>query len=624
MTDKKHKRPTDNLPKVSTEDAPPPVFQNAPGFPEWLLRFWPQAFIVVLLSLTFYGNTWNNEFALDDAVVVIRNEYVLEGFSGIPDILTKDAYDSYYKQIGTANQLYGGRYRPLSIVTFAIEQQFLGAIPKDQIDNVIRQSYDPAALHDKTFQWQLHVRHLFNVLWFALSMVVLLYFLRYVVFRSNPIAALIATIIFTIHPIHTEVVANIKSRDEIMSLLFICLTFICAFKTLEHKKRGWLIAAVASYFLAFLSKEYAITLIGLLPLSFYIFNKRSIKKSLVATLPYVPVVILYLCIRLPLMQHPLEAAQQDVQVNPYAYASNTEKTATVIATSLDYLKLLVFPIRLTSDYSYAQIPYKDYSWPIVWISLAVHLLLFALLIWLVWRRNLLGFAIAFFLANLLMVNNFVFDIGATMGERLIYHSSLGFAIAIGCLQYHLVDWIKSPLVARLLLALVMLILIALCGYKTINRNKDWKNDETLYFQDIKTSPNSFLISSNVASLLVNNSDFEPNEQKRIAQLRAGIQLFDKVLDMQRNYVLGYMNRAVAYLKLNNADSLVLNLDIIRNLYPIHQQLPEMYFYAGDLYQRKSRLQEAKAAFRISLELNPRFEPAEKGIKSVDSALSILK
>ena len=55
--------------------------------------------------------------AHDDGIVIVKNEYVQEGFAGLKGIFTKDAYDSYYRQLNTINQLSGGRYRPLSVST---------------------------------------------------------------------------------------------------------------------------------------------------------------------------------------------------------------------------------------------------------------------------------------------------------------------------------------------------------------------------------------------------------------------------------------------------------------------------------------------------------------------------
>ena len=54
------------------------------------------------------------------------------GFGGIGKILTRDAYDSFYTQGNAAQQFSGGRYRPLSIITFAIEQQLFGSTAKDK------------------------------------------------------------------------------------------------------------------------------------------------------------------------------------------------------------------------------------------------------------------------------------------------------------------------------------------------------------------------------------------------------------------------------------------------------------------------------------------------------------
>src|SRR5690606_21601064 len=147
-----------------------------------------------------------------------------KGFAGIGDILTKDAYDSYYRQLNTTNQLNGGRYRPLSIVTFAIEQQFFGAVPEDKVDSVLKQSvaYGVRGPQEQQLVRNMHVRHVVNVLIYMLSVVVILYFLRFIVFKEHHLMAFIAALLFTVRPIHTEVVANVKSRDEIMSFLFMC------------------------------------------------------------------------------------------------------------------------------------------------------------------------------------------------------------------------------------------------------------------------------------------------------------------------------------------------------------------------------------------------------------------
>lgn len=589
----------------------------------WYERWSVQAIIICMIAIALYANTFRHEYALDDTVVILRNEYVHKGFAGLPDILSKDAYCSYYEQLKTTNQLSGGRYRPLSIVTFAVEQQFFGAVARPEEDSVLRFdiSNERSAPYEVKFIEQMHVRHIVNVLLYALLGVVLLCFLRLIVFRSSPVTAFVAALLFVIHPIHTEVVANVKSRDEIMSLIFICLTFIFAYKyRAATDKKGFLVLGLFSYFLAFLSKEYAITLAVLLPLMFYLFNGNTPGKSLVSALPYYAVIIVYLAIRVQVLGPRNELSDDDIQINPYAWASGAEKMATEIATSLNYLKLLIFPHPLSSDYSYNQIPYKDFGNPIVWISVIVHLGLTAALVYYIRKRHVLGFAIAFFLLNLLMVNNFLFDIGATMGERLIFHASVGFVIALAYGMRQGIENIRSSQTQRLVAIPGLVLLIILCGYKTIDRNKDWKSDATLFMQDINTVPNSFLVNANVACMLINQSDFQPNEQASIAYLKRGVQLYTKVIGMQENYVLGYFNRSIGYLKLGYPDSMATDLDKILTLYPIHPRLPEMYYRAGMLFYEKGQYMSAKNALTVSAKLYPNDPSLQKALYQVDSIL----
>src|SRR5580698_4956253 len=92
------------------------------------VSFKVKAIILASVCFLFYANSVLNKYAFDDNGAILNNGYVQMGFSGIPKILTNDSYASYYNLMGAsaANQLSGGRYRPLSEITFAIEQQFFG------------------------------------------------------------------------------------------------------------------------------------------------------------------------------------------------------------------------------------------------------------------------------------------------------------------------------------------------------------------------------------------------------------------------------------------------------------------------------------------------------------------
>src|SRR6266480_1449337 len=113
-----------------------------------------QSVVLAVLGLIFYANSFTNLYAFDDGIVIQKNNYVQEGFRGIPRIFASDVYQSFYAQMGAEQQLSGGRYRPLSVATFALEQQLFGS------KEVVKPADDVAL-----------VRHVVNVFLFILSVV---------------------------------------------------------------------------------------------------------------------------------------------------------------------------------------------------------------------------------------------------------------------------------------------------------------------------------------------------------------------------------------------------------------------------------------------------------------------
>ena len=578
----------------------------------WYIDFRIHALLVGLLAIIFYMNTYSNEYALDDNLIIVKNEYVYEGLAGLGDIMTKDAFDSYTKQANSSNQLSGGRYRPLSIATFAIEQQFFGAIPTDKVDSVVSYARTPGPQETKLLN-NMHVRHVLNVFWYALCVITLLYFLRYIVFKNDPMIALIAAVIFTIHPIHTEVVANVKSRDEIMSLFFICCTFIFAFRYNERNKKWLLVAGLLSYLLAFLSKEYAVTLLVLLPLAFYLFNNYTISKSLSATLPYLAVIAVYAALRLHAVQPGTGETSTDVWNNPYALAGGGEKLATEIATNLNYLKLLLFPHPLTSDYSYNHIPYKNFGHPLVWLSIMVHCALFIGLVYFFRKRHVICFAIAFYLFNLLLISNIIFDIGATMGERLIFHSSVGFAIALAFLLFKGTEKVLPGKSGATLLVSLMLVIILMSGFAVIKRNADWKNNFTLFTSDIKIVPNSLLVNANLGVAYIDIADTAKDTAEKKKLLREGITLLYKALTLQTTCISARINKGLGYFRLEEPDSAKASFDKVLQLYPTYPKLPELYYNLGVLYFKRAQYAQAAGLWKTTLKLNPNYGAAQNAL-----------
>jgi hypothetical protein len=219
------------------------ILPSPPNKPQATLeKFAP--FILFALAFLLYVLTFGHGFVLDDPMSVELNQYVQKGISGIPDILTSN----YRAGVEGANSS-GQVYRPLSLIMFAIE-------------------HDLAP--NSTF-----LLHFINVLLYAFSAVAVWLLYRALLPNASYLLPFAAAVLFVAHPIHTEVVANIKSRDEILALLFIALSLWACVKYLQQNTIGWLLAMIGSYFLALLSKESAITMIPVFALIAYFVGKKK-------------------------------------------------------------------------------------------------------------------------------------------------------------------------------------------------------------------------------------------------------------------------------------------------------------------------------------------------------------
>src|SRR5690606_8485120 len=160
-------------------------------------------FLIFLISFLFYGNTIPNEFSMDDELVTLNHKNVSKGFNGIIPI---------FKERYVSNEQQSYEYRPIVLVTFAIEHQFTGGDP--------------------------HFSHFINILLYALTGVVLFFLLSRLFVQHHWILPASITFLFLIHPIHNEVVASLKNRDELLSFLFTLLS-IRAFLNFYDYQKKW-------------------------------------------------------------------------------------------------------------------------------------------------------------------------------------------------------------------------------------------------------------------------------------------------------------------------------------------------------------------------------------------------
>jgi protein O-mannosyl-transferase len=564
--------------------------------------------ILGLIAFIFYVNTYKNEFALDDGIVIHKNEYVMEGIAGIDSIMSRDAYHSFYKQMNAKAQLAGGRYRPLSIVSFAIEQQFIGSYPEGHLPPSNCWDYNANGKPDKAEDINndglyndndcltkgCMMRHLNNVLFYMIAVLLIYAMFRNHLFSKYPDMAFVATLLFCIHPIHTEVIANMKSRDEIFSMIFIALTFIYVFKYAETKQTKYMVWSAVNYFLALLSKEYAVTLAGVIPVTLWLLtDKFSLKNYFKLFCALGVALFVYFCIRFSIVVAKTGIPDTELLNNPYLLARGDQMKATKVFVWLKYLILLFFPYVLSSDYSYNSIPYRHFTSPEVWVSLIIYIGLLIYTYKLFRKKHPVAWGLIFFFANFLMIANLLFDIGATMGERLIFHSSLGWAVCIGWVFTEgSRKYFSSEKIHKAVLWSVLIILTVLFGIRTITRNEIWKNDITLFTHDVDVMPNSVLCLGNAGARWIDLSERPENKAHEKEYLEKAQKYLNHALELHPKYVNGYLNLGLAYFKLRDYNKAEEIWNTAYRLYPSNPYLVSYYRVLSNVYIQQA-FQDAK-------------------------------
>lgn len=416
-----------------------------------------------ILGLLLYGNTLGHDYTLDDALVITENDFTKEGWSGVWKQMTNDQFVGFY---GVKKDLVsGGRYRPLSMVVFTIQYALFG---------------------ESAF-----IGHLTNVLFYILNGFLLFIVLRRLLPNSKgPLEwlnfPLLVSLLWFFHPIHTEVVANIKGLDEMMAFAGELTVLWLILKSIDDQK-PWLLSIVAIVYLyALLSKENAITWLAIIPAALYLFRKDQIAqlKLILPTLLLSSAV--WFAIRYKVVGGGISDVADSLMNDPFLESTVSEKYATIVLTLGKYIQLLFFPHPLTYDYYPKHIPIVNWSNIYVILSIIANISLIYIVLSKFKKHKVLVLGILIYAITLSIASNIIFPIGAFMNERFIYVSSLGFCLFLGLFfNQYIYSFIKQKKAVLGILAVVFL----LYGFKTVSRNMVWKDNYTLATHDAEISVN---------------------------------------------------------------------------------------------------------------------------------------
>ncbi len=504
-----------------------------------------QIAIITILIFVAYINILNNDFVWDDKTFILEWE-TKNSISNIPQLLK-----------GELPEQHIGVYRPFRSIYYSLAYLIFNENPIGY--------------------------HILSII-IHLSIAIIIYFIISQLLKNNFIAFM-TSIFFGLHPINIEAVTFITTTFDLIGIMFFLLAFYL------YIKRKYILS-VLSAFVAFFSYEVTIILPLILILYELCFNLKTseeFKKSKY----YVPHFILaafYLFIRFFI----LKIAGRGT----YLAGSIYHTLLIMLKAFSRYIFLLFFPFNLNINHKISEGIYS-----LVWgdinrnailaksifdLDIIASIILLIVILAIAFssfkKQPLITFCIGWFFITLLPVSNII-PIKIIMAERYLYLPSVAFCILLSFFIFKLYKLNKK-------IAIALIILILLLYIPTIiNRNKDWKDDLTLWSVAAKQNPQSAMLQFNLG-----------NAYSRAGLKTKAIDSYKKAIDINPYLTKAYNNLAYLLIENNQLDLASVVLEKAIEFDPNFIT----YNHLGVIFAKKEELDLAEEYFRKSIEVNTRY------------------
>lgn len=535
--------------------------------------------LIGILAFVLYGNTISNYYSVDDSYVTSVNPQVQRGIKAIPEIFSTRYVTMNAEEGGQHN--YG--YRPFTKATYAVEWSLFGGNP--------------------------HVSHFINVLLFALTGILLFSILRRLLKKHTYLLPLITVVFFMVHPIHTEVVASLKNREELLSFLGALLSLHFFMKWHESQKNINILWALLTFAAGYLSKPNIMIFPLILPLVMYFFTDMKPKKIIISFI--LLLVVMFSIVAIPRLLMESSARPMQFIENPLMFDNSFGvRFGTSLVALMFYLKMLIFPHPLVFYYGYNMIPVSTLADPLPWLSLAIHTGLVAFALYTFKKKSIFSFAILFYLINIGIFSNILSPPAGIVAERFLYIASLGFclALAYGLFRIFKVDTIlKSGSSGASTSVIVVTIILCLPAIgMTIDRNKDWKTEMTLYEADMphleKSAKANYIYATNLRSSVVQQLKEGIRKENIRDRIETVIKHYRQSIAVYPDYPDACNNLGESLLLLlNQSDSAIKYFEKAIALNP---ELTAAYFNLGYTYQVTEQYDKSIVAYEQALAKEP--------------------
>jgi len=428
---------------------------------------WLMSALFFVLAILLYSNTFQHRFVLDDHGIIDNNKMTKAAVS-IEN--TKLIFNTPMRR-GDVSDKENSLYRPFTKLIFNIQWNAFAGNP--------------------------HHFHKINVLFYGF-LCMIIFWVLYDLFNKKWVLPFLITLLFTVHPIHTEVVANIKSLDEMLAMLGMVAAMRGIQLYIRQENLLHLAWGALAFALGLFSKESTVVAMGIFPLLVYFQQKKiDFKKLAVICAPFLILAILFVYTRSSVLEQFPQNAETSIMDNLIVMVKDDipARFATSVMIVGFYIYTFFVPHPLACDYSYATLePVGLGHWGFL-LSFLLCLGGFVYALYLLTKRKRISFGILWFFITFSLASNVFFLIGTSFGERLFFTPSLGLSIVTVCLLANffqkrdgenLLGSIKSSPV----LWGIVLLISSLYSIKTVARNVDWQSDYNLFSRDIEYNPNA--------------------------------------------------------------------------------------------------------------------------------------
>lgn len=528
-------------------------------FPSPLENVRSAAVLCAVLGAAVHLNALPNGFAYDDVHIIQEHEGIRD-LADLPRTLMEPYWPGEY-----AKQL--GLWRPTTTTIIALQYALVGE--------------DPLLYHGVNVVAHAGVTALTVLLLGTLM--------------SVP-AAFAGGLVFAVHPVHVEAVANVIGIAEIAAAFF--FLWACLLHVRGPARAGWGRAAAIGvlYALAFGTKESAVTLPGalfLLDAARERLGFRELGRYVRDRWPVYAVMLAVAAVMLAIRFRILGSV-----ANPFGplgadLLAEIPRIWTLAEVWSHYVRLAAFPLDLSADYSPNVIPISI-GWNaanLTGLVLALAILTGALL---AWRRGELGegsrsaraagFGVVWFMITLSPVSNVFFLAGVLLAERNLYLPSVGIVAAFGWLVVRLAQ--ERPRVAWIGLVVVL----GLMGWRTWDRNPTWKDNLTVFGELVGEYPHAGRSQWVLGDLFFRNGDPEQG----LLSYRAAINL----LGPHYQLLVEVSKKLIAAEKLDAAQRL------LEFAYRDRPEFPVAPGLIAVIWSERADAEETERWCRISLDLEP--------------------